>query len=187
MVQAEGSGAERRVRRWRSVAEKRRIVELTLEPGASVALVARAHGVNAKNQATFIGFEVGASALSTLTQYELTKHGHRKPAWIGRAIETGVLAHTVTEQLPAGYDPGADGVEADPSGPVKVPLGKAPTLDLDHHPCFGIRLPGTDRPAAGTLLIRGSAGCGFPQRRSSARPRRTEHSSQLSSARARHS
>jgi transposase len=45
MVQAEG--AERRVRRWRSVAEKRRIVELTLEPGASVALVARAHGVNA--------------------------------------------------------------------------------------------------------------------------------------------
>jgi transposase len=29
------------------VAEKRRIVELTLEPGASVALVARANGVNA--------------------------------------------------------------------------------------------------------------------------------------------
>ena len=47
MVQAEGLGAERRVRRWRSVAEKRRIVELTLQPGASVALVARAHGVNA--------------------------------------------------------------------------------------------------------------------------------------------
>ena len=37
----------RRVRRWRSVAEKRRIVELTLVPGASVALVARANGVNA--------------------------------------------------------------------------------------------------------------------------------------------
>ena len=45
MVQAEGAG--RRVRRFRSVAEKRRIVELTFEPGASVALVARAHGVNA--------------------------------------------------------------------------------------------------------------------------------------------
>jgi len=42
-----GAVAERRVRRWRSVAEKRRIVELTLEPGASVALVARANGVNA--------------------------------------------------------------------------------------------------------------------------------------------
>jgi transposase len=47
MDQAEGLAPERRVRRWRSVAEKRRIVELTLVPGASVALVARAHGVNA--------------------------------------------------------------------------------------------------------------------------------------------
>jgi transposase-like protein len=36
-----------RVRRLRTVSEKRRIAELTLEPGASVALVARAHGVNA--------------------------------------------------------------------------------------------------------------------------------------------
>jgi transposase len=47
MDQAEGLVPERRVRRWRSVAEKRRIVELTLVAGASVALVARAHGVNA--------------------------------------------------------------------------------------------------------------------------------------------
>ena len=37
----------RRVRRWRSVSEKLQIVQLTLEPGASVAEVARAHGVNA--------------------------------------------------------------------------------------------------------------------------------------------
>jgi len=47
MDQAEGLVPKRRVRRWRSVAEKRRIVELTLLPGASVALVARDHGVNA--------------------------------------------------------------------------------------------------------------------------------------------
>lgn len=40
MVQAEGSGTERRVRRWRSVPEKRRIVELTLEPGGGGAGVA---------------------------------------------------------------------------------------------------------------------------------------------------
>ena len=40
-------GAPRPVRRWRTVSEKRRIAELTMEPGASVALVARAHGVNA--------------------------------------------------------------------------------------------------------------------------------------------
>lgn len=37
----------RRPRRFRTVSEKRRIAELTFEPGASVALVARAHGVNA--------------------------------------------------------------------------------------------------------------------------------------------
>jgi transposase len=37
----------RRVRRWRSVSEKLEIVQLTLRPGASVAEVARAHGVNA--------------------------------------------------------------------------------------------------------------------------------------------
>ena len=34
-------------RRRRTVEEKRRVVEETLEPGASVAKVARAHGVNA--------------------------------------------------------------------------------------------------------------------------------------------
>ena len=44
---AEEAGSFRPVRRWRTVSEKRRIAELTLEPGASVALVARAHGVNA--------------------------------------------------------------------------------------------------------------------------------------------
>ena len=41
------AGTVRPVRRWRSVSEKRQIVQLTLEPGASVALIARAHGVNA--------------------------------------------------------------------------------------------------------------------------------------------
>lgn len=36
-----------RPRRWRSISEKRGIVEQALLPGASVAEVARAHGVNA--------------------------------------------------------------------------------------------------------------------------------------------
>lgn len=40
-------GTERRPRQFRTVSEKRRIAELTFEPGASVALVARAEGVNA--------------------------------------------------------------------------------------------------------------------------------------------
>src|ERR1700678_1931518 len=45
MVETEGAG--RRIRRSWALAEKRRIVEETLAPGASVARVARAHGVNA--------------------------------------------------------------------------------------------------------------------------------------------
>jgi transposase len=40
-------GSGRRSRRFRTVSEKRGIAELTFEPGASVALVARAQGVNA--------------------------------------------------------------------------------------------------------------------------------------------
>lgn len=47
MVQAEDSSPGRRVRRWRSVPEKRHIVQLSMEPGASVAEVARAYGLNA--------------------------------------------------------------------------------------------------------------------------------------------
>lgn len=47
MVDGMEVGSGRRPRRFRTVSEKRRIAELTLEPGASVALVARAHGVNA--------------------------------------------------------------------------------------------------------------------------------------------
>ncbi len=46
-LSAQVRGGESKKRRFRSVAEKRRIVEETLEPGASVARVARAHGVNA--------------------------------------------------------------------------------------------------------------------------------------------
>jgi transposase len=47
MVHTEDSSLGRRVRRWRSVSEKRQIVHLTMEPGASVAEVARVHGLNA--------------------------------------------------------------------------------------------------------------------------------------------
>jgi len=46
MVQAEGVEG-RRVRRWRSISEKLQIVQLTMEPGASVAEIARSYGLNA--------------------------------------------------------------------------------------------------------------------------------------------
>jgi transposase len=47
MIHAEDVSGGRRGRRRRSVSEKLQIVQLTLEPGASVAEIARAHGVNA--------------------------------------------------------------------------------------------------------------------------------------------
>lgn len=46
-VELSGSLSVASPRRRRSVEERRRIVEETLEPGASVARVARKHGVNA--------------------------------------------------------------------------------------------------------------------------------------------
>jgi transposase len=46
-VTIEPEAADRPQRRKHSIAEKRRIVEATLEAGASVARVAREHGVNA--------------------------------------------------------------------------------------------------------------------------------------------
>jgi transposase len=42
-----GLSEVRRVRRWRSISEKRQIVQLTMQAGASVAEVAREHGLNA--------------------------------------------------------------------------------------------------------------------------------------------
>src|ERR1700722_11116267 len=46
-VSASGTVVPESKRRRRSVVERRRVVEETLAPGASVARVARAHGVNA--------------------------------------------------------------------------------------------------------------------------------------------
>jgi transposase len=43
----EGASEDRTKKRFRTKAERRRIVEETLQPGTSVARVARAHGTNA--------------------------------------------------------------------------------------------------------------------------------------------
>ena len=47
MIHADDAVVGRRGRRRRSVSEKLQIVQLTMEPGSSVAEIARAHGVNA--------------------------------------------------------------------------------------------------------------------------------------------
>ena len=46
-IEIDGIGVERQARRHRSRQERREIAEESLQPGASVAVIARAHGVNA--------------------------------------------------------------------------------------------------------------------------------------------
>jgi transposase len=53
MIHAEDADAARRGRRRRPASEKLQIVRLTMEPGASVAEIARAHGVNANQVFTW--------------------------------------------------------------------------------------------------------------------------------------
>ena len=86
MIPSGGVGLERRPRSRHPVAEKRRIVELTFEPGASVAQVAQANGVNAnqvfKWRRAFERGELVESAMastallpvSVATPCETTKH-----------------------------------------------------------------------------------------------------------------
>lgn len=56
-----------KTRVWRTVAEKRRIVELTFQPGMSVARVAQAEGVN-----SHVGDLYGYRQKNTHTSYLLS-------------------------------------------------------------------------------------------------------------------
>lgn len=63
----------RRVRRWRSVSEKLKIVRESLQPGVSVAKVARAHGVNANQVFTWRrAFERGELSESSVALIPVT-------------------------------------------------------------------------------------------------------------------
>jgi transposase len=96
MVDSGDESSGRRVRRWRSVSEKREIVWLTMQAGASVAEVARAHGVNANQVFTWRrAFERGelvdsCSALIPVTVSRLDEaanEGEEAPATsVGGAI-----------------------------------------------------------------------------------------------------
>jgi transposase len=98
MEQAVGAG--RRVRRFRSVAEKRQIVNLTLEPGASVALVARAHGLNANQvfkwrrafeRGELLDFSATSTALLPVTVAAPTEAEIREPAAQPQSAPSGSI------------------------------------------------------------------------------------------------
>jgi transposase len=96
MVHVESVGEERRVRRWRSAAEKRQIVELTFELGASVALVARAHGVNANQvfkwrRAFERGELVEPGAVASTALLPVTLSAPCEPAAQEPAVSTGAI------------------------------------------------------------------------------------------------
>jgi hypothetical protein len=66
-------------------------------PSPALATVPRgraAHGVGQK-KVGFAGYEAGISALSILAQYELTRHGHQRLAWLGQGIDVGFVGSTV--------------------------------------------------------------------------------------------
>jgi hypothetical protein len=50
-----------------------------------------------KNKVAFAGFEAGVSALNILAQYEMTRLGHRKLAWLGLVIDEGFVGGTVAD------------------------------------------------------------------------------------------
>lgn len=63
----------RRARRWHPISEKLKIVKLSLQPGASVAEVARAHGVNANQVFTWRrAFERGELSESSVALIPVT-------------------------------------------------------------------------------------------------------------------
>ena len=120
MVDAAGAMAERRVRRWRSVAEKRRIVGLTFEPGASVALVARANGVNANQvfkwrRALERGELADPAAASTALM----------PVTLATSCETAVETGEVSAKEQSG---GAIHIELPGRATISVECGADPAL-----------------------------------------------------------
>ena len=94
----DGVRAGRKRRSW-SVAEKRRIVDESLEDGASIAEVARRHGLNANQLFTWrrqFGFEPRdsdpngpASILPVMIVAETAASGHGKPGKMEIVLTAG--------------------------------------------------------------------------------------------------
>ena len=111
MVESEAGGASRRSRRRWSTAEKRRIVELTMAPMASVSEVSRAYNVNA-NQVF---------------------------KW-RRDVERGALRESCTALVPVTVSDGRDnnGSEAEQAsrrstaGAIHIELGGRARISVEH-------------------------------------------------------
>jgi transposase len=92
-----GLSEVRRVRRWRSVSEKRQIVQLTMEAGASVAEIAREHGLNA-NQ-----------VFKWRRAFERGELEDSHPALLPVTLSTSIEAEDKAAKLPADEQPHSGG------------------------------------------------------------------------------
>lgn len=99
-------GSEK-VRVWRTVAEKRRIVELTFQPGMSVARVAQAEGVNSHQVFQWRrayrqgGLDETGSGSSTLLPVVLSERG-KKTVEQGEGRASASVAGAIHIELPGG-------------------------------------------------------------------------------------
>lgn len=106
MIHSEDGDAARRARRRRSASEKLQIVRLTMEPGASVAEIARAHGVNA-NQV-----------------FKWRRPFERGQLVDGASRATALLPVTISAQVEAAPEPSEE------AGPRQAPSGGAIHIEL---------------------------------------------------------
>ena len=122
MGEGQEAGTKRAGRRWRTLSEKRRIAELTFDPGASVALVARAHGVNASQVFKW---------RRALKRGELNEPALSSPSLLPVVVTTPCeMGHAVgevetKEQLACG---GAIYIEFPGSASIRVESGADPVL-----------------------------------------------------------
>ena len=127
-VASEPASAVTPKRRQRSIAERRQVVEETFAPGASVARVARAHGVNA-NQ--------------VFNWRRLYQRG-----MLGGSASTALLPVKVADDPPVSVQLGAD-TPAPPPAPSPVPDG---TIQLQL-PKGRLRIEGAADPAALRVVL----------------------------------
>ncbi len=97
----------RQVRKRRSTAEKRLIVEQALQPGASVARVARAHGLNAN---------------VVFNWRRLYREGKfaAEPAQAMKLLPVSIAEHEVVEGEPEVIAPSSGSIHIELSGEVRI-------------------------------------------------------------------
>jgi transposase len=111
--------AKRKKRQVRSIAEKQLIVEEALVPGASVALIARAHGVNANQLFAWRKAHLAGRLIDKRSKVVPTTASRLLPVTVsdaGQRLET-VAADAVRTVAPV--------LSSDPSGSIHIQFPKA--------------------------------------------------------------